>query len=159
MKEFPSTDQDYNLWSLLGLVRHAISKIRRKELDRYKISPTQAAVLFYVEAIGDEATPAKIARWLFREPHSVFETLCRMERQGLVRRVKDLDRKNMIRVVITEKGREAYYQSTNRESIHKIMSSLSKEQRQQLWSCLQTLWDEALKELGVEHEISFPPFQ
>ena len=66
-----------------------------------------------------------------------------MEKQGLVRKVKDLDRKNLVRVVLTEKGREAYYHSTKRESIHQIMSFLSEEERQQLRHCLQTLRDKA----------------
>lgn len=34
--------------------------------------------------------------------------LDRMEKQGLVRKVNDLERKNPIRVAVTEKGEEAY---------------------------------------------------
>jgi DNA-binding MarR family transcriptional regulator len=145
MKNYSATDQDYNLWILLAQTRDAILKARQKELDQYGISTSQAAVLFVIQAIGDRATPAEISRWLFREPHSVSTLLSRMEKQGLVRKVKDLDRKNLVRVVITEKGREAYYQSTKRESIRGIMSSLSEEERQQLTSSLRKLRDEALK--------------
>jgi len=37
-----------------------------------------------------------------------------MGKEGLVRKVKDLDRKNQVRLVLMEKGREAYYQSEAR---------------------------------------------
>ena len=149
-------DRDYNLWVLLAHTRQAMFRARQKELRQYNISARHAAVLFAIESIGDETTPAEISRWLFREQHSVFEVLRRMEKQGLIRKTKDLDRKNQVRVQLTEKGREAHNQSTERESIHEIMSSLSEEERHQLRSYLHRLRNAALKRLGIEREITFP---
>ena len=157
MKNLSSRDNVYYLWILLAQARDAILNARRKELHQYNISASRGAVLFAIQAIGEEATPAEIARWLFREPHSISELLSRMERDGLVRRVKDLCRKNLVRIVLTEKGLEVYYKSTKRELVCEIMSSLSEEERQQLKSSLQTLRDKALKELRIEHGIPFPP--
>jgi DNA-binding MarR family transcriptional regulator len=68
-----------------------------------------------------------------------------MEKQGLVRRVKDLSRKNMVRVELTEKGHEACNRSAKRESMYKILSSLSDEERQQLCLYLRKLRDKALR--------------
>ena len=147
MKNF-STDQDYNLWVLLNQTTEAILKARQKELDQYNISTIKAAALLVIETIGHKPTPTEISRRLLRRPHSVSGLLSRMEKQGLVRQVKDLDRKNLVRVELTEKGHEAYYQSTKRESICQIMSSLSKKKRQQLISSLQILRDKALKRLA-----------
>ena len=157
MKNSLFDDQDYNLWRLLGQTRQACFKARQKELAQYGISTRQAAVLFSIRAIGDKATPAEISRWLIREPHSVSELLTKMEKRGLVTKVKDLDRKNLVRVMLTDKGREAYHQSTKRESVHEILSCLSKEERQQLWSGLKALRDKAMKEIGIEYEMPFPP--
>lgn len=157
MKNF-STDQDYNLWILLSQTRHVIARARKKELRKYNISAIQAGALFVIHALGDKAIPAEISRWLFREPHSVSELLNRMEKQGLVKKVRDLERKNQVRVVLTEKGRETYsHQSTNPEPIGRIMSSLSDEERRQLRSYLLKLRDSTMKELGMEQEIPFPP--
>jgi len=158
MKNFSSADQDYNLWVLLQQVGHAAFKARQKELNQYSISNTQAMVLFVIQAIGNKATPAEISRWVFREPHTVSGLLNRMEKEGLVRKVKDLERKNLVRVSITEKGQQAYHQSTKIESIRKVISSLSEEERQQLRSSLETLRDKALKELGVNRKLPFPQF-
>ena len=157
MVHFPFHDEDYDLWLLVAQVRQAMFRARRKELVQYNISPRQAAVLFAIQAIDGKATPAEISRWLFREPHSVSELLSRMEKRGLVRKVKDLKGKNLVRLVLTEKGCEAYYQSTKRESIHKIKSSLTEEERQQLRSCLQILRDKAVQVLRIEDEMPFPP--
>ncbi len=159
MKNSQSTDQNYNLWTLLAQTREAMFKAGQKELRRYNITGRKAAVLFIIQAIGYEATPAEIARWLFRESHTVSELLNRMEKQGLVRKVKDLDRKNLVRVELTAKGQEARSLIMKREAIHRIMSSLSEKQRQQLTSLLRTLRDTALKELTIVRKIPFPPLQ
>jgi DNA-binding MarR family transcriptional regulator len=156
MKDFPSVDEDYKLWVLLSQAADATLRARQKELDRYGISAAEATVLFVIQAIGERATPAVITRWLLREPHTVTELLNRMEKKGLVTKTKDLERKNLVRVSITEKGRQAYQQSTKRKSIHKVLSSLSQEERQQLMASLAKLRNKALKELRVEHKPPFP---
>jgi DNA-binding MarR family transcriptional regulator len=156
MKDFPSVDEDYKLWVLLNQATDAALRARQKELDRYGISVAQATVFFVIQAIGEKATPAEITRWLLRESHTVTELLNRMEKEGLVTKTKDLERKNMVRVSITEKGRQAYEQSTKRKSIHKVMSSLSQEERQQLRSYLERLRNKALGDLTAER--TKPPF-
>jgi len=150
MKNISSVDKDYNLWVLLHQTTDAALRARQKELDQFDISVIEAAVLVVIQAIGEKATPAEISRRIFREPHSVSALLNRMEKRGLLKKTQDLDRKNMVRVSITEKGRQAYDKSTRRKSIYKIMSSLSESERQQLTSCLEKLRNKAFKELTVE---------
>lgn len=155
MKNSLFSDEDYNLWRLIGQTRWLMLKARTMELSRFNISPMQVAVLFAVLVIDEKATPIEISRFLFREPHSVSELVSRMEKDGLVRKVKDLDNKGQVRVVLTEKGHETYSRSSNRESIHEIMSCLSEEERQQLKSCLLKLRDKALKQMALEREKLF----
>lgn len=151
-----SEDRDYNLWVLLHQTRDATYNAREKELRQYGISLMEAAVLFIIQAIGDEATPAEISRWLFRKQHSVTALLVRMEKRGLVKKTRDLARKNMVRVTITEKGTQAYSNSANRDSIHKIMSTLSEEEHGQLSASLLKVRDVALKEIKIDYELPFP---
>ena len=152
-----STDRDYNLWVLLRQTRDAMVKARERELEKVGISSIQAAVLFTIQSIGTEATPAEISRRLVREPHSVSGLLNRMEKQGIIRRAKDLPKRNMVRVVVTDKGREAYEQSTKRLSMHEIMAALSEEERNQMWGYLEKLRDKAMKLAGIGYELPFPP--
>ena len=116
MEIHTATNQVYEIWGLLDQACDAIGRARDNELRQIGISRMQAWVLFIVKAINGKAingpaTPAQISRWLFREPNTVSALLDRMEKQGLVKKIKDLEKKNLIRVVITEKGEEAYQQS------------------------------------------------
>ena len=154
MQNSSSEYRNYDLWVRLRQTAHAIHKAREKELRQSGISIMESAALFIVQAIGRKATLVEISRLLFREPNSVSELVRRMEKNGLVRKVKDLDKRNMIRVVLTEKGEQAYSQASKRASIHRIMSVLSEADRQQFDSYLIKLSKKAITELGRS---SIPP--
>jgi DNA-binding MarR family transcriptional regulator len=149
MEEFSPIDEDYSLWILLGKTRHAIFRAREKELTECKVTTTQALILLSVLSLGDQATTIKISQHVFREFHTVFTQLNVMANAGLLRKIKDFPRKNRLRFVLTEKGLEAYYRSSKRESIHKIMSVLTEEELQQLKRYLEKLLGAALKELNL----------
>jgi DNA-binding MarR family transcriptional regulator len=149
-------EEDHKLWILFYQTRDAIFKARQKELSRFGITPMQAAVLLRLEVIGSEATPAEVARWLFRKPHSVSGILDRMVKQGLIEKAKDLERKNLVRITITPKGKQAFSESTKRKSIHEIMASLSDEERRVLKSCLEKMRSAALKAAGLKPSLPFP---
>lgn len=151
-----ASGRDYELWVLLHQACDAMTRARENELKPFAISKMWAGVLFIVKAAKVPATPAEISRWLFREPHTVSGLLNRMEKEGLVRKVKDLERKNLIRVVITEKGEEAYCRSRKLKAIHKILSCLPQEERDNLRAYLETLRNKALEEVGVRHRLPFP---
>jgi len=155
MKDISITDQDHKLWMLLDLVRSAIYKVTEKDLRRFDIMPRQAWVLYVIHVIGDKATPVEISRMLFREPHTISSILNRMEKEGLIRRVKDLDKKNSVRVYMTEKGQQVLDQSLKRDTIHDIMSTLSVEEYRELSSCLNRLLSIALMKLGKEGKLPF----
>jgi len=84
-----------------------------------------------------------------------------MEAKGLIRREADSDRKNVIRVSITEKGEAAYQKSVKRRSVRNVISVLSPEERRQLAHCLEKMLPKALEELeqyysspfSVPHEV------
>lgn len=150
MIKLPLTVADnFELWTLLGQVRHAMHQARKKELRKFKISPMQSMVMYVILSLGDKATPSEIARWLFRETHSVSEFLKRMEKDRLIRKVKDLKKRNMFRVVLAEKGFKAHRDTKKLEPILTIMSCLSKEEHQQLKSTLEKLWYKTLDERGI----------
>jgi len=81
---------------------------------------------------------------LLREPHSVSGILMRMEKQGLLKRTKNMERKNLIRITLTAKGESALKQAMKKEGVKHVLSKLSEEQRRQLKQSLL-----ALKEAGM----------
>jgi len=151
-----STNQGYVIWVLLHQARDALYNASEKELRQQGISTVEAAAVFIIKSIGDRATPAEISRWLYRKQHSTSGLLKRMEKKGLVTKTNDLDRKNLVRVSLTEKGEQVYEYSTKRESIHRIIEALSEEECVQLASYLRTVRDKALEENGEDLNLPFP---
>lgn len=156
MKKQVSTDKDYDLWVLTDHYWIAMFAARERELRKYGISAMQAEVLYIVDRIGSEATPAEIARWLLRRAHSVSGLLQRMEKDGFIVKTKDLSRKNMVRVTITDKGRKALKQSLKRDSIKRVTAVLSEEEREQLYGYMKKLRDKAAKVAKIGHTVTFP---
>jgi DNA-binding MarR family transcriptional regulator len=155
-KYFSYSDEDHDLWMLLTHTRYAIYRSREKELQRFGVSPEQVGVLFIVQALNNRATPSEISRFILRQPHTVSALIERMAEKGLVRKVHDLDRKNLVRVSLTEKGQKVYEHSTMRGPIHRIMNTLSDEERTQLRTLLQKLHLQARKEIGLDRETPPP---
>ena len=146
METNPTRDPDYELWGLLNQASHAMERARGDELRPFGLSMMHAGVLYIVKVSKDPVTPAHISRVLFREPHTVAALLNRMEKQGLLRRTKDLKRKNAIRVTLTERGEEAYRQSSERKPIRRVMSHLSPKECDSLKAPLETIRDKAIEE-------------
>jgi MarR family transcriptional regulator, organic hydroperoxide resistance regulator len=142
-------DKDYTLLTSLLQVADIFVKVRERELLTQNLSATSAAILFLVEAMGKDVTPAKISRMLLREPHSVSGILMRMEKQGLIKRAKNMERKNLIRVTLTTKGENALKQAMKKEGVKHVLSKLTEEQRRQLKQTLTTLKEAGMKELNL----------
>jgi MarR family transcriptional regulator, organic hydroperoxide resistance regulator len=156
-KYYSYQDDDQDLWMLLTHARYAIFRAREKELQRYGVSPEQVGLLFVVQALGNKATPAALSRHILRQPHTVSALVDRMARRGLVKKVKDLDRKNLVRVVMTEKGQKIYELSTKRGPIHRIFNSVSPEEKKNFRDTLEKLMSKARKEIGLDREEILPP--
>lgn len=143
----PAVDKDYELWLLLRHARDAVAKARDYELDEIGLSRIQAGILYVVKTSTTPVTPAEISRWLLREPHTVKVDLDHMEKLDLITRVKDLPRRNLIRVSLTEKGEEAFDKSMEMPVIHRIMGTLPAAERESLRKLLDKLRNQALEEM------------
>ncbi len=150
-----SVDRIYALWVLLNQARDSIHRARDKELMKYGFSTSQAAVLFIAKMIEDEVTPTEIARWLLKEPHTVSAILSRMERQGLVKKVRNADKKSSVNVALTEVGEQAYLNAKKIQSLRDILSSLTDEESKQLSAILSKLRDVAI-DYGTRVRVPFP---
>lgn len=137
-------------------VGHLMERVRDRELTKYGINARQAGLLRHIKALGDGATPAQIAKTMFREPTSVSAIIIRMEKQGLVKRIKDCRKKNQVRVCLTQRGEKACRDAARRESIDRIMSRLSEENRENLLNALLELRRSTLEEFLKERKNSYP---
>ena len=142
-------DKDYTLSTSLLQVADIFVKIRERELLPQNLSATSADILFLIDAMGNDVIPAKISRMLLREPHSISGILMRMEKHGLIKRAKNMERKNLIRVTLTSKGETALKQAMKKEGVNHVLSKLTEEQRRQLKQSLTALKDAGMKELNL----------
>jgi len=145
------------LWQMLARTNHVISKLRHKELRRFGINMNDAIVLFTALRLKKLATPANISRQLFWEPHTVSEQLSGMVKKGLVKKIRDLERPNLVRVEVTEKGIQAYQKSAKRKLTREIMAVLSEDEQLQLWALMAKIRKKALSKLDLHITEPFPP--
>jgi len=136
MREFLFQDPYWQAWAVLVQTSHLLDATLKKTLEPLGVSPRQATVLFIIEGIDHPATPAEISRWLKRERPSVSVLLERMKRKGLIEKSKDFDRKNLVRVTLTEKGRETLDSLMGMKIAARVFSTLSEKELQQLMSLL-----------------------
>jgi len=141
----------YKLWVLLSRTRDAMWAARQFELDKFNISVRQAATLYAIHNLSDNANLPDISRWVFQKSHSISELISRMERMGLVTKVKDISKSKRVRITLTEKGNEVYRDKTSKaELIEKIINILSEEECEQLGLILQKLLKTTVIELAIE---------
>ncbi|MDM8000733.1 MAG: MarR family transcriptional regulator [Dehalococcoidia bacterium] len=127
------------LWGRLFLAAKVIERAREIELSRVDISLIQAMVLYALKLSPEPLTPSRLARMLCREPHSMSALIDRMEKQGLVEKRHDLSRKNLVRVVVTPKGEEAFQRQRSVNTVSNLTSTLTKEERQALGDIVDKL--------------------
>jgi DNA-binding MarR family transcriptional regulator len=149
-------DEDDKLYHLFARARYLTFRAREKELQRYKLTPEQSQVLFVTGSLGNKATPAAISRLLLRQPHTVSAIVDRMATKGLLKKTKDLERRNMVRVVVTPKGLEAYKLSTKRGPIRRILGILNEKERKNFKDYLERIMLKAREELGMDRD-ELPP--
>jgi DNA-binding MarR family transcriptional regulator len=150
-EQFIEGKLEYNVWRVFRRTNDIMVRIREKDLSRYGLSLRLSSVLYFVNLLGDRATPAEVARRRYRSPNSISNFLIRIERDGLVERHKDLDKKNQVRAILTEKGEQAYRQSTRRESIRRIFRRLSPGEMKQFATYLEKLHARSIVDMDDEY--------
>jgi DNA-binding MarR family transcriptional regulator len=150
------SDEFFLLWVLIAQTKDAILRAREQEYARHGISNERRAVLYIIQNNGGSTTPVEIARYLFRELHSVTELLVRMEKDGLVTRHKGSGR-SKVEVRLTKAGMDVLRQSLHNETDSAIFSALTKKQRERLAQYLWRLRSRTLERLGIpEWQLNFP---
>jgi DNA-binding MarR family transcriptional regulator len=151
------TDKEYDLWILLSRVYHLIAMLRKLELSKYQILPVQSYILFVIKALGNETTPSKISEYVYQQRSSISDILNRMAKQGLIKKTHRAKGKKRVIVSLTSEGENTLKLSQNRNYLHKLMSSLTIEEKHQLESTMEILRDAAVNELAITQKTIIRP--
>jgi DNA-binding MarR family transcriptional regulator len=152
-------DKEYDIWILLSRVYHLIAMLRKMELSKYNILPTQSYILFFIKALGNQTTPSEISEYVYQQKSSISDILNRMVKQGLIKKTNKSGGNKRVIVTLTAKGEKALTLSKNRIYLHKVMSSLTEEEKRQLESAMEILRDSAIKELSRTQKTIMRPSQ
>jgi DNA-binding MarR family transcriptional regulator len=132
MKKKTLAQSNFDVWTLIGRVNHTIVKLRQKELSEYKIPVRQLYVLRTIKTLGPNATLANVAKQVEREDHVISKQAVRMENDGLIVRIKNTSKSNLLKFELTEKGSKMAKMSVQSRSLEKLFSTLSEEERTQI---------------------------
>jgi MarR family transcriptional regulator, multiple antibiotic resistance protein MarR len=149
-------DEYQDLYFLFANARYAVFRDREKELQRYDLSPEHVQALFVAHALGEKCTPAEMARIMVRRPHSISALIDRMVKKGLIKKVRDMERKNWVRIVVTEKGEKAVQVALKRDPVSHDLGILNPEERQKFHEYLEKILDKASDHLGWNRD-NLPP--
>ena len=139
--------QDPRLYAryLIMQARHLMYVARQKELAPYHISPRQGGILELLYNLGRKATLAELAGSAERSISSISVQMTRMENDGLVKKIRETPKSNLVSFELTGKGSDIYNYSKDMKSDKVIMSVLSDEECEQLISMLKKLISKAGK--------------
>ena len=139
MKKQSLSDANFDLWLLIGKVNHSVVLMRQRELTQFHVPVRQLLVLRTIKELGAKATLAEIAKQSDREVHVISRQAVNMEKDGLIRRIKDAPKSNLLRLELTEKGLEILKISRGSKAIDSLFSILTTEEHKQMESVLSKL--------------------
>jgi len=140
----------FNLWSIIDKLDHQILLIRQRELMQYDIAVQQLSILRSIKALGSEATLSKIARNIDREIGIVSRQTVVMEKDGLIKRIKDKPKSRRLRIELTDKGLDLIKIRRGSKTIDSIFSVVDEKELQQIYLILNRMSTKANKILKTK---------
>lgn len=147
-------DAEINLYILLDQADSIVTNAVELELKHLQMTQPQARVLTMLSREDRPVTLDELANWTLKEFNSVSTLINRMEKKGLVKKIKKVGEYKTY-VVLTEKGSDLYHKKVTERSIHLIFEKLTVEEQQQLYYLLKKVRDTTRDLLGMDYR---PPF-
>ena len=118
----------------LHQLHQSLAKLEDKMHREVGITTQKFGVLSALKTLRHPITPTVIANWMDRNTNSITLMIDRMEKDGLVSRVRDLDDRRSLRLRLEKKGGKAFRQGIerHRELYKEAMSCLEKDELQEL---------------------------
>lgn len=137
------------VWLLCHQCHNLVSRCEEVMSYSKEITPEQHGVLMVIKYANDPVKPTDVARWLDRRTHSISLIIERMQKSGIVKRIRDLPDRRSVRLVMTKKGEKILDQATVRgwKLICEILSDFSEDELQTLARLMGKVRDKAFNYL------------
>lgn len=139
MKKTTPSISNFDLWLLIGELHHAIVLARQRELSPYNIGAQQLKVLRTIKQLGSQATLSSIAAIVGRKIDVISRQAVRLEKDGLIKRIKDKPKSRRLRIELTEKGLQMLKISNESKYLNMKFAFLTEQERQQMSSILRKM--------------------
>jgi len=150
MVTFQIPDRVIDVYVLFLQTADAVTRYTETELLKAGISYTHYSVLVLLDNTPVPLTPTELSKWMFRSKNSMTTVIDHMERDGLVRRVRDDRDRRSVRVVATEAGKELFdrVRQPSRELVYGIMSCYDEDKLDHFAEFLRVLRENVLQKLA-----------
>ena len=117
-------------WAILHKACATVMRCEEVMFSKVGITPQQYAVLAVFKGSKSPVTPTEVARQLDRRTNSITLIVDRMEKAGLIKRVRNLQDRRTIQLVMTKKGLEAFDRATKpgTDFVKEILSCLTEKE-------------------------------
>jgi DNA-binding MarR family transcriptional regulator len=143
-------------WLLLHQTYNLVLRSEDNAFAKEGITTQQHSVLMAIRYMRTPVTPTEVANWLDRNPNGISMLIDRMEKDSLVKRVKDLHDRRSVRLVITKKGNEILNRATviGWQLIEKILSDIQEEELLLLTDMLEKVREKAFEYLHPDRNMT-----
>lgn len=144
-------------WFAFNQVHGSGLACQEEAFRKLGISYQQYIVLIAIKKISPPVTLSAVANWLDRSPHTITLIVDRMEKNGIVSRIKDLRDRRTTRVVITPEG-ERVYKRASRSSYEVpklIFSSLTPEELSQAITIFEKMRETTYQYRGITDKVFY----
>ncbi len=131
-------NSDSSLQKLYFDVTLVVDDQYKKALRRNHVQPQIAIMMVAISRLGNP-TPVELAREIGRTPQTITDAINRMEKQGLIKKIRKENKKNSYTIQLTSKGISWYKKAERIDIFYKVIKDLSAEERNQLRACLEKM--------------------
>jgi len=123
-------NQKFNAWTLIHQTYDSIMQCHEKACSAYGLTAKQQATLVAIKELPKPVTIKDLADCFDRDSASITFIIDRMEKDGLVTRVRDLKDRRSLRISITQRGKTMLKKSakSTQDLAEKIISALSDQE-------------------------------
>lgn len=127
---------------LIRRVSFVIKCRGRDILDDFDITPPQFNALLLLAEYGD-MTIGELGNKMYLASSTATDLIDRMERNGLVERVRDSSDRRVVRLHMLEKGKEMIQKvlESRKRYLEKILVRVSAQEQEDLVRALQSIYD------------------
>jgi len=150
------TVDEHRLWVIFHQTHDLLGRYEDKCLEDSHLTKEQHLILWLIEFMTDgndnPVILSDVASSLFRNLNSISAIVNRMEKNGLVKKHRDLPDQRAIRLVITPKGKEAFNNAVKPSNllVRRVFSTFSPEELHTIRSLLKKLREKIYEESDLE---------